>query len=234
MTPVRRAISGTPTTPPLAHKTLTSTREVSAYLHRTRMSILAALGAGPATVSQIAASMSVHPANLTRHVRILEDAGLVALHEKRDTGRNLEKYYQAAAHTFDVAPDADALTAPHRIALAMARSELSAALARLPDKSPGAVQVVSIGARLLPGRQRAFLGALTRLAADFEAANNTGGVAFRMTLAMYPDQAPDAQNPTRVVLSHKAGADEQLEDLPNEGRGSRARRRLGGRRARTG
>ena len=115
----------------------TSEREIGAYMHRTRMSILAALGAGPATVSQIAARVGVHPANLTRHVRILEDADLIVLVEKRDTGRNLEKYYQAAAHSFDVAPDANALTAPHKIALAMARSELSAALARLPDYVTG-------------------------------------------------------------------------------------------------
>jgi DNA-binding transcriptional ArsR family regulator len=221
-----------PTKPQPAHKSLTSEREVSAYLHRARMSILAALGGGPATVSQIAARVGVHPANLTRHVRILEDAGLVALVEKRDTGRNLEKYYQAAAHTFDVAPDADALTAPHRIALAMARSELSAALARLPDKSPEAVQVFSVCARLSPERRRAFLNALARLAADFEAAGNNSGVAFRMTLAMYPDQEQDAQNPTRVVLQHEADADEQLADLPAEGGGSGARRRVARRRDR--
>ena len=142
------------------HKTLTSEREIGAYLHRTRMSILDALRSGPATVSQIAARIGVHPANLTRHVRILEGAGLVVLVEKRDTGRNLEKYYQAAARSFDVAPDAAALKAPHKTALALARSDLSAALARLPDTSPGAVQVFSIGARLTPDRMREFLGTL--------------------------------------------------------------------------
>jgi DNA-binding transcriptional ArsR family regulator len=191
--------------PRATHKTLTSEREVGAYLHRTRMSILEALRAGPATVSQIAASVGVHPANLTRHVRILEDSDLIVLVEKRDTGRNLEKYYQAAAHSFDVAPDANALTAPHKIALAMARSELSAALARLPDTSPGAVQVFSIGARLTPRRMRDFLKALARLSAKFEAADKDTGAAYRMTLAMYPDEHENPQNATRVVLSHKAG-----------------------------
>ncbi len=173
-------------------------------MHRTRMWILEALRAGPATISQIAAHVGVHPANLTRHVRILEDARLIGLVEKRDTGRNLEKYYQAAAHSFDVAPDADALTAPHKIALAMARSDLSAAMARLPDSTPGAVQVFSVGARLTPARMREFLGALAQLAARFEAANDGDGVAHRMTLAMYPGEDEDPRNATRVVLSSKA------------------------------
>ena len=189
--------------PQATHRTLTSEREIGAYLHRTRLSILDALRAGPATVSQIAATAGVHPANLTRHVRILEGAGLVVLVEKRDTGRNLEKYYQATAHTFDVAPDANALTAPHKIALAMARSELSAALARLPDASPGAVQVFSVGARLTRTRMRDFLGALARLAAEFEAADADAGAPFRMTLAMFPGEDGDARQPTRVVLARR-------------------------------
>jgi DNA-binding transcriptional ArsR family regulator len=214
------------------HRTLTSEREVGAYLHRTRLSILAALRAGPATVSQIAARLGVHPANLTRHVRLLESATLIVLVEKRDTGRNLEKYYRAAARSFDVAPDADALTAPHKIALAMARSELSAALARLPEKSPGAVQVFSIGARLLPQRRREFLAALARLAATFESADKSGGEAYRLTLALFPGQDEDPQDTTRVVLSPKANTDAQSDNLKSESSRSRSRR-LGQRRART-
>jgi len=212
MTPPRRPIRARPraSSPPgpprpqAAHKTLSSEREIGAYMHRTRMSILAALGAGPATVSQIAARVGVHPANLTRHVRILEDADLIVLVEKRDTGRNLEKYYQAAAHSFDVAPDANALTAPHKIALAMARSELSAALARLPDTSPGTVQVFSIGARLGRKRTRDFVRALAALAAEFEAASEEEGATFRMTLAMFPGEDSTLQNDARVVLAPKA------------------------------
>ncbi len=203
MSPSRRSTRAKTSEPQATHKTLTSEREIGAYMHRTRMSILAALGAGPATVSQIAARVGVHPANLTRHVRILEDADLIVLVEKRDTGRNLEKYYQAAAQSFDVAPDANALTAPHKIALAMARSELSAALARLPDSSPGAVQVFSVGARLSRERMRGFLRALAALAAEFEAADEGRGATCRMTLAMYPGEDDSLQNGTRVVLGAK-------------------------------
>ena len=212
--------------PQATHRTLTSEREIGAYLHRTRLSILDALRAGPATVSQIAANAGVHPANLTRHVRILEDAGLVVLVEKRDTGRNLEKYYQAAAQTFDVAPDANALTAPHKIALAMARSELSAAMARLPDASPGAVQVFSVGARLTRTRVRDFLGALARLAAEFEAADADAGAPFRMTLAMFPGEDGDARQPARVVLGKKADYMSSVPLIARAGGGHGPQRRI--------
>ena len=56
------------------HRTLTSEREIAAYLHRTRIAILDALRSGPATASQIGDKLGVHPANLTRHIRTLVDA----------------------------------------------------------------------------------------------------------------------------------------------------------------
>jgi len=95
-----------------SHRTLRTEAEIAAYLHRSRIAILDALRHGPATASQIAQGMGVHAANLTRHLRILERAGLIALVEKRDTGRNLEKYYAAVASSFDVAPEAANIQAP--------------------------------------------------------------------------------------------------------------------------
>ncbi len=86
-------------------RTLSSEAEIAAYLHRTRMAILDVLRDGAATATQIAARLGVHPANLTRHIRVLEEAGLVVLVEKRDTGRNLEKYYAAIGWQLQVAPD---------------------------------------------------------------------------------------------------------------------------------
>ena len=106
--------------PPTSHRTLSSSIEIAAYLHRTRMQMLSALRDGPATVSAIADRLGVHPANLTRHIRKFEKAGLVSLVEKRDTGRNLEKWYASTAQTFDVAPDVHTLKSPHKTALAFA------------------------------------------------------------------------------------------------------------------
>lgn len=169
-----------------SHRILTTEREIAAYLHRARMKILEVLRDGPATASQIAARMGVHPANLTRHLRMLEDAGLIALVETRATGRNVEKYYAATADTFDVAPGADALSAPHKIALSFARGDLAAALAGPPDALGGTVKVHVVGARLAPHALAQFAEELARLARRFEAAGGTTGTAHHLTLALYP------------------------------------------------
>lgn len=185
------------------HRTLTGGAEIAAYLHPTRMAILRALSAGPATITQIAAQLDVHPANLTRHMRILQSAHLIAIVETRDTGRNLEKYYHATAESFDVPPKADALRAPHKISLSFMRSDLSAALAHLPDDLPGKVQVHLIAARLAPEQVSACWEQLERLAADFESSADDlapDGTASHLALALYPAE-PNGQDHVRVVLA---------------------------------
>jgi DNA-binding transcriptional ArsR family regulator len=153
------------------------------------MAILDVLRERPATITQIAASLGVHPANLTRHIRVLEDAGLVALVEKRDTGRNLEKYYAAAARRFRIAPETATLTAPHKIALTFARSELSAALVRLPDETTDPVTALALRASVEPGMAKAFAEELAGLAERFSAADRGAGQTFQLVLALYPADA---------------------------------------------
>jgi DNA-binding transcriptional ArsR family regulator len=170
-----------------AHKTLTREVEIAAYVHRTRMRMLAALRDGPATLTMIAERLGVHPANLTRHIRILERGGLVSLVEKRDTGRNLEKWYGAAAPSFDVAPDAKALRSPHKIALAFVRSDVSAALARLPNRDPGAVKALVVEAKLTPEQVRVMADEISALAQRFESGADPGrGTLHHLALALYP------------------------------------------------
>jgi DNA-binding transcriptional ArsR family regulator len=183
-----------------AHKTLTTEAEIAAYMNRPRMAILNALRDGASTSSQIAAKLGVHPANLTRHMRILEEAGLIALVEKRDTGRNLEKYYAAAAWSFDVAPDASGLTAPHKLALAFARSEFSAALARLPDGLDVFAKIFVLSARLAPAQLDAFSDELSRLAERFAAANGEAGEAFHLVMALYPGDGVSGEDRPQIRL----------------------------------
>lgn len=173
----------------LTDRALQTEPEIAAYLHRSRMAILDVLRDGPATTTQIASRLGVHPANLTRHIRVLEEAGLVVLVEKRDTGRNLEKYYAATARSFHVAPDTANLTAPHKIALTFARSELSAALVRLPDESIGPVTALVVHASVEPDRARAFAEELAGLAERFAAADRRDGNVYQLVLAMYPGDA---------------------------------------------
>jgi DNA-binding transcriptional ArsR family regulator len=190
----------------VTHRTLTTTAEIESYLHRTRMAILVALRGGPATVTQIAATLGVHPANLTRHIRSLEDAGLIALVEKRDTGRNLEKYYRAAATTFDVAPEAGDLAARHKIALAFVRSDISAALASLPDVEPRPVVAYVVSARVAPADLGLFQERLAALVEAFSAANSANadeGDTYHLNLSLYPGPEP-ADGVGRVTLTGEA------------------------------
>lgn len=175
------------------HRTLSSETEIAAFLHRTRMAILAALRQGPATASQIADILGVHPANLTRHIRRLVDAGLVVLAEKRDTGRNLEKYYAATAATFDVAPETHGLKAPHKIALAFARSDLSAAIARLADDRHGVVAMLA-GARIRDRDVVRFKTALADLISTFTAADHKSGTGYHINLCLYPGEIDTLTN----------------------------------------
>jgi DNA-binding transcriptional ArsR family regulator len=168
------------------------------------MQMLEVLRDGPATLSQIAARLKVHPANLTRHARTLEKAKLIRLVEKRDTGRNLEKYYAAAADTFDVAPEADQLRAPHKTGLALLRSDLSAALRHLPDCKPGAVKVLLIEARIDAAFITDFVARLSRLAERFGSQDSASGSTYHLGLALYPYGSSRAR-PARANLSARRG-----------------------------
>ncbi len=176
----------------MTHRTLTTDVEISAYLHRTRMVMLDILSGGPATVSQIAAQMKVHPANLTRHMRVLEQSGLIKLVEKRDTGRNLEKYYAPLAKTFDIAPEAG-VTTLQKAALTLVRSDLSAVLAHLPDENPGKVSAQLAHARISSEDTDRFANELAKLIAKFQAVDDESGKPYHLNLSLYPsdlDVAP--------------------------------------------
>jgi len=168
------------------HATLSSEAQIRAYLHQTRTSMLAVLRDGPSTISRIASSLGVHPANLTRHLRTLVEAGLVELDHTRDTGRNLEKYYRSIADTFDVAPGADELTAPHKVALEFARSDLSAAIAQLPETIEQPALAFVVAARLRDADLQAYCLRLEALSKEFEALDTDRGVGYHLNLSVYP------------------------------------------------
>jgi DNA-binding transcriptional ArsR family regulator len=181
------------------HRTLTGAEEIGAYLHATRMRILEVLAAGPATLSQIAAAMGVHPANLTRHARVLQNAGLIRLVRREDRGRVTEKYYAATAASFDLAPEIDGVEVPQKLALGFARSDLSAAIQHLPAEG-GAVAVHLVRARIDAARVAEFAGELDRLRAQFEAAEGEAGDAFHLLLALYPG-GPDVEGGAQIRIT---------------------------------
>jgi predicted ArsR family transcriptional regulator len=150
------------------------------------MDILSALRGGPSTISQVANSLKVHPANLTRHFRTLEKAGLIKLDHTRDTGRNLEKYYRSVANTFDVSPEAGELSSSQEVALSFARSDLSAAIAQLPESAELPVLTLVATARVRLEDIKDYCQRLDALAKEFESSRDDAGIDYHINLNVYP------------------------------------------------
>jgi len=168
------------------HLTLTTDEQISAFLHRTRKDILSELRDNPSTISQVAKSLGVHPANLTRHFRILEKAGLIELNHTRDTGRNLEKYYRCVADSFDVSPLDSNLASTQKAALEFARSDLSAAVAQLPESTELPMLTLLATARIKLKDVKEYCRRLESLAKEFEASKEDEGTEYHINLNIYP------------------------------------------------
>jgi DNA-binding transcriptional ArsR family regulator len=168
---------------------LSGAEEMRAYAHPTRMAILAILAGGPLTLSMTAKRMAVHPANLSRHFKVLSRAGLIVLVETRDTGRNLEKYYRAVAASF--LPDLEGLSpaGKRELALGVLRDELGAAMQRLraKDAPPEADMLALLSvARLLPKDREVFFKRLRALVKEFSSLDTKDGQAYAMGLSLFP------------------------------------------------
>ncbi|MCB9421816.1 MAG: helix-turn-helix domain-containing protein [Ardenticatenaceae bacterium] len=70
--------------------------------HPQRLAILQHLMATPATLSQLARLMGTYPAQIRHHLKLLEDADLVAMMSTRIVRGFVEKYYQATARAYYV------------------------------------------------------------------------------------------------------------------------------------
>lgn len=163
--------------------------------------ILERLRSGPATVSQVAEAFGVHPANLTRHFRLLLGAGLIILQETRDTGRNLEKYYAATAESFVVTADAAALANPRASALKYALSDLAAAIPALKAEDDDSVCVLVHQARVPRPMLPQLRAAIEALVASFGEVDAEDGVPYHLNVALYP--LPVAEGGAAIRLEDK-------------------------------
>jgi DNA-binding transcriptional ArsR family regulator len=173
--------------PLTANKRLSGVEELRAYAHPTRLAILSILAGKALTLTNVAQQMGVHPANLSRHLKILERAGLIVLVEKRDTGRNLEKYYKAAAASFT--PDFEGLCPAdkRKMALGILRDELNAAILRVEagELAESDMLVFVSGARLHPKDLAAFRKKLAGLVKSFSSRDTPDGRAYTLGLSLF-------------------------------------------------
>ncbi len=103
-----------------------------------------------------------------------------------------------------VAPEARQLKARHKVALAFVRSDISRALARLPDRDPGPVLALLATARVPAAEIGRFSAALEALAADFSAIDSSDGTPYHLNVSLYPGEMdPPTTKPVR--LTQKGG-----------------------------
>lgn len=184
---------------PLPAQALTTDSQVRAYVHPTRMVILTLLAKEKETVSGIARQLGVHPANLTHHFKLLEKAGLIRLVEKRDTGKNLAKYYRAVAHSFSVNLVTDEPVNKKALVLAILRDNLSAALAAVKTQEQdalvmGCLETVYLGA----GNIERFQASLADLLTEFSTPHPGASSAYQVNISLYPGET--ALQPSQEIF----------------------------------
>jgi DNA-binding transcriptional ArsR family regulator len=169
---------------------LKTAEQTKAYFHRTRLDILTKLVEQPLTITQLATILGIHPANLTRHVKRLEAAGLILLVEKRDIGRTVEKYYRAAARSFDILPDPGTVDRPVAKVLGILRHDLTCAIRQLPMESeePPAMGMI-MQTQLTNAQFKKFATKLRDLIEEFKTANRPAGQKYTMNVSLYPGGA---------------------------------------------
>ncbi|MFZ6031373.1 MAG: ArsR/SmtB family transcription factor [Chloroflexota bacterium] len=192
---------------PTSTQTLTTNEQIRAYVNPTRMTILTMLAQDKDSVSGVARQLGVHPANLTHHFKLLEKTGLIKLVEKRETGKNLEKLYRAAAYHFTIQAGGPP-TSQQVLALSILRDSLTAALQALENTSEEqAVLGLLKTVRLRPQDVELFAQKLAGLAQEFEAHAAESGNAYSLNLSLYPTEV--GHTPARKIV---IGRDEEPVD----------------------
>lgn len=161
---------------------------IRAYVHPVRMALLRALAAAPRTVTSVAREMKVHPANLTRHFKRLLELRLIRLVETRDTGRNLEKYYRAAARSFVVRPRATKAVERQALALSILRDNLQAAIERVHPEGERAIALLA-SVRLRERDLKRFTKDVQALVSRFRRAEAGEGQSYSLNVSLYSDDA---------------------------------------------
>ena len=167
--------------------TLEKPDQVKAYMHPIRMKILSSLMEEKKTVSIVAKDFGVHPANINHHFKLLNETGLICLVEKRDAGRNLEKYYQTTARQFDILPQQKVFEKEEAYALSLSRDDLTHAIHNLPESSHG-VTVLLEKARIKATDFDQFRNKLLSLLGEFRQKGSDDGTSYHLNLSLYPSE----------------------------------------------
>lgn len=73
--------------------------------HPLRLKLLLALGAKPATISQLASELDTRKGNVAHHLAVLREAGLIRLAHTRQVRGGTEQYYERVAEKLRIGGD---------------------------------------------------------------------------------------------------------------------------------
>jgi len=168
-------------------KILNTEQQIKAYVHPVRMSIIDLLVEKRRTISDVAKKFGVHPATITHHFKLLKKVGLVELVEKRDTGRNIEKYYRAVALNFEVKLRKDKPVNKKALGLSILRNSLSTVIKEVRDEDGKPVIALMESARIKSKDVPKFQKKLMSLLKEFRAFDSWAGESYILSVGFYPD-----------------------------------------------
>jgi len=166
---------------------LSKQRQIKAYVHPTRIMLMQLLAKEKRTISSIAKNLGVHPANITHHFKLLEKEGLIAIVEKRDTGKNLEKYYRACACNFIIRPDAKKIKSKQALALSILKNDLAVAINTVQKGDQNKVIALLKTVSLSAANVAKFIDYLKAVVEEFEKHDTPNGTAYNLNISMYPN-----------------------------------------------
>jgi DNA-binding transcriptional ArsR family regulator len=184
-------------------KILSSTDEITAYVHPTRMRILSQLTEFPATITMTAKSLDTRPANLSHHFRRLEKVGLIVLVETRTTLKNVEKYYRVTARSFVVASSRVPPADQAYLALSILQEEFGIAASRAREENRGEHLALLSSARIPPSQRAMFQKSLQDLIRTFDSSEDPSGEPYTLAVALFPAASTDIGASTITIGDDK-------------------------------
>ncbi|MBD3381404.1 MAG: helix-turn-helix domain-containing protein [candidate division Zixibacteria bacterium] len=179
---------------------LSEEQQVKAYVHPTRIVIVQMLAELKMTVSQVARKLGVHPANLTHHFKLLQKAGLIRLVEKRDIGKNIEKYYRASAIDFVVNTTRRKQVDKVHLALSVLKADLIEAMGRIKKQDSADVLSILNSARLSQADFNLFVRRLRGLANEFKQCDSDTGRTYNLNVSIYPGEISKTSSKNISIL----------------------------------
>ena len=119
---------------------------------------------------------------------------MICLVEKRDTGKNLEKYYRAIALNFIVRPEADQGQNKKALALSILRDNLSVAIKTVKDDKQSVIALIG-SVKLTPEDISKFNKRLNEVMREFRACHSSDGRSYTLNLSLYPNDINTPEQP---------------------------------------